>query len=307
VNYDAVQRLREPAAWALIAAAGLQVLAGLILLFNGPSFTLQALSEVSYGSTITGVTLGGIVVLAVLLVTRGESPSPQARTIVIAGLAVLGIAIAFGVVTWLASLGAPGGESGTGASAKAAVFLYGAAKLIVLGIAGYFVFTVFQALRPARPAAQQPGSIPPGQGYGYPPQDQAYGGYAQPQGYGQQPYQQYGQPDYQQQQQQPYAQPQGYEQQSYGQQGYEQQGYEQQGYGQPQAYEQPHGGYEQPQGGYEQPGYAAQPQPPQPAAEGEGDAGLWTQSYGSSDPQQAPGHPQSGEENDQNWYRDDRR
>jgi hypothetical protein len=296
VNYDAVQRLREPAAWALIAAAGLQVLAGLILLFNGSSFTLQALSEVSYGSTITGVTLGGIVVLAVLLVTRGESPSPQARTIVIAGLAVLGIAIAFGVVTWLASLGAPGGENGTGASAKAAVFLYGAAKLTLLGIAGYFVFTVFQALQPARPAPQ-PGSIPPGgQGYGYPQQDQPYGGYAQQQGYGQQ-YPQYGQPDYQQQQQQqPYGQPQGYEQQGYEQQpqAYEQ-GYEQ-GYGQQ--------GYEQPQS-YEQPGYGAQPQ--QPQAEGEGDAGLWTQSYGSSDPLQAPGHPQSGEENDQNWYRDDRR
>jgi hypothetical protein len=328
VNYDAVQRLREPAAWALITAAGLQLLAGLILLFAASSFTVQAVSEVSGGNVLTGIALAAIVVVAVLLVTRGESPSPQARTIVLAGLVILGLAALFTVVAVLAGLAAGGDETGLGLSSKLAVFLYGVAKVIVIGIAAYFVYTVFQALQPARPAAQ-PGGIPQGQeGYpGYPQQGQ-YGDYAQPQsyeqqgyapqgyeqqgyeqqgyqqqpGYGQQ-YQQYNQPDYQQQQQQPYGQqqPDYYQQQTdpvqqpYGQQ--PQPGYGQEpqpGYGQ-----EPEQGYGQEQQQQQQ-GYGQQP----PAA-GEGDPGLWTRSYGSDDPLQS-GYPQSGEEKDQNWYRDDR-
>jgi hypothetical protein len=273
VNNDAVQRLREPVAWALIAAAGLQVVAGLIILFAASSFSVQALVEVSSGNVLTGVVLAGIVMIAVLLVARGDTPSPRARTVTIAGLVVLGVAELFGVIAWLGALGANGETIGVGSTDKAAIFLYGAAKLIVIGVAGYVTYTVFQALQPARPAPQH-GAVPPGQegyqAYGYPQQGQSYGGYPPPQapeyGQGQQYQQPYGQ-DYQQaphQQQQPYGQP----HQDYGQQA--------------------------------QQGYA-----PQSPAEGEGDPGLWTRSYGS-DQQQGPGYSQSGEENDQNWYRDDR-
>jgi hypothetical protein len=321
VNYDAVRRLREPLAWALIAAAGLQVIAGLIMLFSASSFSLQSLIEVSSGNVLTGVIVAGVVVVAVLLVASGERPSPHARTIAIGGLAVLGLAALFGVIVWLAALGASGETIGVGSAGKMAVFLYGAAKLIVVGVAGYVAYAVLQALQPARPVAAPPGAVPPGQqgyqSYGYPqgdPQQQPYGAYPQPQapeygqppqGYGQQYQQPYGQPDYQQPPQQqpqqpPYGQPQqDYGQQDYGQQDYGQQDYGQQDYGQ-QDYSQPgHQGYGQPQQGY-----AAQP--PAETAEGEGEAGLWTRSYGS-DQQPAPGYPQSGEENDQNWYRDDRR
>jgi hypothetical protein len=289
VNYDAVQRVREPAAWALIVAAGLQVLAGLSMLLIGPGFTEQAFVEVSFGNMVTGVTLAGVVVIAVLLVTRGEAPSPQARTVVLAGLIVLGVAVVVSAIAWLATLGAPGGEVGAGAGVKTAVFLYGAAKVIILSVAGYFAYTVFQALQPARPAAQ-PGSIPP-------------------EGYQQEGYQAYGYPQHEQQQPQQYGggyPPQGYEQQpGYGQQQYPQ--YDQSGYGQPQP--QPQQPYVQPRQDY------IQPPPQQSAAEDEGDAGLWTRSYGSGSdqhpgqPGQQPpsGYPPAGEEGDQNWYRDDRR
>jgi hypothetical protein len=302
VNYDAVRRLREPLAWALIAAAGLQVIAGLIMLFSASSFSLQSLIEVSSGNVLTGVVMAGVVVGAVLLVASGERPSPHARTITIAGLAVLGLAALFGVIAWLAALGASGETIGVDSAGKMAVFLYGAAKLIVIGVAGYVAYVVFQALQPARPVAPPPGAVPPGQegyqSYGYPQgdQQQPYGAYpppqapeyGPPQGYGQQYQQPYGHPDYQQPQQQPYGQPQqDYGQQDYGQPGHQgHQGQAHQPYGQPQQ------------------GYAAQP--PAEPAEGEGEAGLWTRSYGS-DQQPAPGYPQSGEENDQNWYRDDRR
>ena len=305
MNYDAVRRFREPMAWALIVAAGLQIIAGLILLFAASSFSLQSLIEVSSGNVLTGIVLAGIVVVAVLLVARGEAPSPQARVIAIAGLVVLGFAALFGVIAWLAALGASGETIGVGTAGKLAVFLYGAAKLIVIGAAGYATYAVLQGLAPARPAA--PGAIPPGQegyqSYGYPQGDQQYGGYpppqapeyGPPQGYGQQQYQQYGQPD------QAYApQDQAYapQDQAYGQQDYLQQ--QQQHYGQPQ----PGQHYGQ-QPGQPQQGYP--PQHPSEAAEGEGDPGLWTRSYGSDQQQPPPGYPQPSEENDQNWYRDDRR
>jgi hypothetical protein len=314
VNYDAVRRLREPLAWALIVAAGLQVIAGLIILFSASSFSLQSLIEVSSGNVLTGGVMAGVVVVAVLLAASGERPGPHARTIAIAGLAVLGLAALFGVVAWLAALGASGEAIGVGSAGKMAVFLYGAAKLIVFGVAGYVTFTVLQALRPAaRPVAAPPGAVPPGQegyqSYGYPQgdQQQPYGGYHQPQapeygppqGYGQQYQQPYGQPDYQQHPQQP-QHPQHPQHPPYGQpqQDYGQQDYGQQDYGQPGHQGQAHQPYGQPQQGYAE-------QPPAETAEGEGEAGLWTRSYGS-DQQPAPGYPQSGEENDQNWYRDDR-
>jgi hypothetical protein len=320
VNYDAVRRLREPLAWALIAAAGLQIIAGLIMLFSSSSFSLQSLIEVSSGNVLTGVVVAGVVVVAVLLVASGERPSPQARTIAMAGLAVLGLAALFGVIAWLAALSANGEAIGVESAEKMAVFLYGAAKLTVIGVAGYVTYAVLQALRPARHvAAGPPGAVPPGQegyqSYGYPQSDQQqpYGGYPQPQapeygpqGYGQHYQQPYGPPDYQQQPQQP-QQPYGQSQQNYGQPDYGQQDYGQE-YGQPGAQgqqgQQGHQGQaHQPYGGPQQ-GYP--PQPPAETPEGEGEAGLWTRSYGS-DQQPAPGYPQSGEENDQNWYRDDRR
>ncbi|HEX6470161.1 MAG TPA: hypothetical protein VF069_13770 [Streptosporangiaceae bacterium] len=281
MNYDAVQRVREPVAWALIVAAGLQVIAGLISLFTASSFSAQAFVEVNLGNVLTGVVLAGIVMVAVLLVVRGEAPARQARTITIAGLAVLAVATLFGVVAWLAALGANTEVIGGGSSEKFAMFLYGAAKVIVLGSAAYVCYVVLQALQPARPAAAAPhGAVPPGQegyqGYGYQPQGQPYAGYPAPQS-----------PEYDQHQpQQGYGQ--GYYQQppqSYGQPAQDYPGHQDQ----QQPYGQPHQGY-----GGQQP------------AEGEGDPGLWTRSYGS-DQQQAPGYPPAGEENGQNWYRDDRR
>ena len=72
MNKEAVQRLREPAAWLLLAAAGLHLLAGLIsLLGGGGSFTARALGE-TQGGTFLQIVLVGALALAVLLVTWGE-------------------------------------------------------------------------------------------------------------------------------------------------------------------------------------------------------------------------------------------
>ncbi|URM96092.1 hypothetical protein LUW76_18140 [Actinomadura madurae] len=323
MNKDAVQRLREPAAWVLLAAAGVQLLAGIIsLLGGGGSFTLRALGQTNDGVFLQ-VGMVGLVALAIALTTWGPTPTPQARTITMGALGVLGGTALFGIISWLGGMLADSDYAG--AVTKLTSFLLGAADLAVVGIAGWFAFTVFQGLQPPRPQPQMQPGYPdfgyqqgqPGQQYGQAQQYgqqqyQQYGQYGQQQpggegqqaaqpGYDQQQYgqQQYGQQDYQQYGAQGgyQAGQQGYEQQGFEQQGYEQQGYEQQGYGQQ---------------GYGQPEYGRQGQPQEGQQPGEQeDMGEWTRAYGGSgqeqDPQGTqPAPPQGGEQEGGDWYRDNR-
>ncbi|MEO5874180.1 MAG: hypothetical protein ABIS86_04485 [Streptosporangiaceae bacterium] len=290
VNKDALQRLREPAAFALLGAAGLQLLAGLIYLFSGDvDFTFRALSETLGLGYFAGLTIAVLAALAVFFTTYGETPSAQARNVVYAALGMLGFAALFGVICLLSGLVADGATGG----GKAAAFFYGASKLVLTGISGFYVFTVFQALQPARPATV-PGGLGAGQQYGQPGYGQPGDPYAQ---------QQYGQPGFQQPGADPYAQ----QPPAQGQDPYAQQ---QPGYGQqPQQYGQQPGAdpYAQPQ----QPGYGQQPQqygqpgqPGQPGQAGQGgqpEQGQWTRQYGDD----APQGQQSPQQNDQNWYRGD--
>jgi hypothetical protein len=332
VNDDAVQRLREPAAWVLLGSVLLQFLAGLITLFftgggqsvsaggvtekvGGVPFKERAFDELTGPQFFTSVAVVGLVVLAVLLVTRlGGGQTAQARTVVMVGLGLLAAVALFGLVVTLTSLAVPG------AATKASAFLFGIAKLAVVGIGAYYTFIVFQKL--SATSAQQGMQA---QGY-YGGQQQ--GGYAQP-GYGQPAYGQQPQaPGYGQQPQAPaYEQP----QQVYGQQ---QAGYGQQqapGYGQPPAQQAGYGQYaQQPAPAQPQPGsYGGQPYeaPQQPegdagqwtraygssseeaagqaepeAPQGEGEAGQWTRAYGSSGEDQAP--PAAGGEQ-RDWYREE--
>ncbi len=300
MNKEAVQRLREPAAWVLLAAAGLHLLAGLISLLGGDgTFTGRALGE-TRGGTFLQIALVGILVLAVLLVTWGETPTPQARTITMGALGVLGGIVLFGVIAWLSGMLAD--SEYTSAVTKLSAFLEGAGKLAVVGAGGWFVFTVFQGMQPARPKAQ-PQMQPGYPDFGYQQGQQGQQQFGQPQQYGQQQ-------DYQQQ---------GYEQQQFGQQQYQQYGqqqpgaegqqaaqqYGQQQYGQPQQYGQQD--YQQygAQGGYQ--AGQQQPQNQQPAADEE--MGEWTRAYGGSGGDQGPQGtqpaPPQGEQGG-DWYRDNR-
>ncbi|TDD60340.1 hypothetical protein E1293_45780 [Actinomadura darangshiensis] len=323
---EAVQRLREPAAWVLLAAAGVHLLAGIIsLLGGGGSFTLRALSQAGDG-TFLQVAMVGLVVVSILLTTWGETPTPQARTITMGALGVLGGIGLFGVVAWLSGMLADSDYAS--ATTKLTTFLVGAGDLAVVGVGGWFAFTVFQGMQPARPQPQMQQGYPdfgyqqgqPGQP-GQPGQQQ----YGQQPAYGQQQYDQQQYQQYQQYGQQPAegqqaAQP-GYEQQ---QPGYEQQQYQQYGqqqdYGQQQQYG-AQGGYQAGQQGYEQAGYEQQQygqqgyeqqqgqQEAQPSADQE-DMGEWTRAYGGSggqDPQGTqPAPPQGGEQEGGDWYRDNR-
>jgi hypothetical protein len=234
VNKD-VQRLREPGAWVLLGSVALQILSGLIGLLFGRGrlpFTIQAFQFVSADQFFTGVTVAGVVVVAVLLVTRlGGAPTRQARSVVLGALIVLGIVALLDIVCMLAGLGAGGIDTGvlldSALTAKVTMILYGLAKLAVIAVAGYYVLHVYQSFAPAA----QMGAQYPQQGWGHPG--------------GQQPY---GQPAYAPHQQQPvYGQP----PQQYPPQGYVRAPYGQPGYGQP---------------GYGQPGQPGYGQPPQPGA-----------------------------------------
>jgi len=269
VDKDALQKLREPAAFALVGAAGLQVLAGLVGLLGGDgSFSYRALEEAGGFGMFTGIGVAATAALAVLLVSRTETPSSQAKTISMIALAVVGFGLLFGVITTLAGMAAGGStiggvSYGPGFGAKGPAFLYGVAKIAMSGIAAFYAFSIFQMLQPPKPAAQ-----PGGLQAGYQP-------------YGQDPQQQYGQQQYGQQ---AYGQ-QGYEQPQQYQQGYEQQQY-QQGYEQQPGYQQPAEGQQYGQQGYGQ----------QPAQQQGEELGGWTQAYGGG--QQNP--QQGGEQG--NWY-----
>jgi hypothetical protein len=182
VNNDAVRRLREPGAWVLLGSAALQFLGGLIgLLFNSEvPFTFRAFNLVSGDQFFAGVTVVGIIVAAVLLATRwGGGPTPQARNIALIGavlLAAIAVVDALSVLVGLAAGSGDGIVLDVSFASKVAMFLYGIAKLAVLAVGGYYVFTVFQSSGPVRA-----GTGPfPQQGYGQ-PQPPYGGGYAQPQ------------------------------------------------------------------------------------------------------------------------------
>ncbi|WP_198653080.1 hypothetical protein [Actinocorallia populi] len=290
MNTEALQKLREPAAFALIGAAGLQLLAGLISLFSYGGFTLNAYGEAAGYGLFTNLHLALGVAAAVILVTWGRT-SPQARTVVMAALGVAGVALLLGLLSLLAGLVA----EGPGGASKAAMFFWAVSKLVVCGAAAYFVFLHFQAMQPARPA---PAPGMGGQVYGAQPQ------YGQDQ-YGQQQYGQQGQQYPQYGGQDPYAQPQqgqqpgqqqygAPEQQQYGQQQYGQQP-GQADYGQPQQGQPAQPDYGQPQQPYGQPDYGQQQYGQQPPA----DQGQWTRQFGGEEQSAQP------QQNDQNWYRGD--
>ncbi|MBE1533814.1 hypothetical protein [Actinomadura algeriensis] len=315
MNKEAVQRLREPAAWVLLAAAGVHLLAGIIRLLGGNGeFTSRAYDE-SVGGVFTEVYIVAMVVLAVLLTSWGTA-TRQARNIAMGALGVLGGILLFGVISWLGGMLAEGPDS----IYKLTTFLIGAAKVAVMGVGVWFVLTVFQGMQPARPKPQ-----PQMQQGGYPD----FGYQQGPPGQPGQPGQQYGQPGqqpgYQQQQYQQYGQPGQPGQPGQTQGGEQQYGQAPQQYGQQQYGQQPgqpgqqYGGQEQygPQPG--QPGYQQPGQPGQtgPGAQNEDEMGEWTRAYGGgsqSAPEQGPqgtqpAPPQQGEQRPEDggdWYRDNR-
>ena len=193
------QRLREPAAFVLLAYGAISTLFNTITflfgpgennngLGGGPSFSDRAAMEVA--------TLLSVVVVAALVgaVVLAHAPShlKNAKVISLIALITLGVADLFGVVALFSAFGA---NSATGWD-KTSTFFISLGQLAVAGIGTWLVLGYFQQHQPAVPAGgyqqqpqwgpgpqhqqpqwgpapqQQPGGAPQQQPWGPPPQQQ---------------------------------------------------------------------------------------------------------------------------------------
>ncbi|GAA4893334.1 hypothetical protein [Streptomonospora salina] len=240
MNNEALNRLRVPAAWALLGAVVAHMLGGLIYTFgHDPGYEVSAAGNfTSVGSDLFyGPVLVAMLVAAVALVVTAPAPASVNFPVVLVALCLTGFAAltgVVGVITGFINANDTGSLGGGFAS-----FLSIGGQLALIVVAGLFMLRVFGDHRLVPRSAPQQG-MPMGQP-GVPPYTGAQQSFA-PQGYptgGQQPFDQQGyatggQAAYQQPQPQDWAAQQAYGgQQAYG---------AQQAYGtqqpQPDAYEQ---------------------------------------------------------------------
>jgi hypothetical protein len=161
---EATKKIREIVAFGLLGVVAVLVVNYFALLFKsetGPlgKETFSTMSALEQSRFVNPV-LVGLVVLAVVLVTHLGDLTKAARNITIAALALLGVMVLLGVITWIAALTAKnidffvGDALGQGKVTGSIVQL---AYLTLAGLAGFFIFTVLSALpAPVRTDAAQP-------------------------------------------------------------------------------------------------------------------------------------------------------
>ncbi|WP_214320957.1 hypothetical protein [Nonomuraea sediminis] len=208
-----VTRLKEPAAWIMLAAGLLDILVAIErVLLGGSGYGSSFAERASVGlSGLTSPVVTALLLGAVLLVTKVGDPSPKARLFAYGAAAGLGLSTLFGAASLILGLFAGGGARDT-----AEFLLTSAPSLALSGIALVYLLPQVLPDRPAAPAFGQQ-NFPQQQGYGQPFPQQGYG--QQPPSFEQQPA--YGQqPEYGQQDPQPLygQQPPSAEQPAYGQQ-----------------------------------------------------------------------------------------
>ncbi|MEU8104760.1 hypothetical protein AB0C18_13665 [Nonomuraea muscovyensis] len=266
-----VDRLKEPAAWLMVAAGGLSVLlaTGRVLIGSssgiGRSLSIADRAATNFFSLTSPVTVA-LLLGAVLLVTKVGQPSPKAKLVTFGAVGGLGLATVFGALSLLLGLFAGRGVWST--------FEFLLSGVPLLGLTAVALVYLLPQVLSARPASG------PGYGPGAP-----YGQQAQ---YGQAPGAPYGQ-------QADYAPQAGYGQHPPGQAPYGQHP----GYGQP--VEGQHPGFAQQSGEGRQPGYGqpdeAQPGFGQTGGEGPGfgQPGAPQPGFGQAGDGQQPGYGQAGD------------
>ncbi|WP_147280470.1 hypothetical protein [Marinitenerispora sediminis] len=280
--------MREPAAWVLLGAVAVQMLAGLIYVFGsaaGYGGSPIPANVVSQRETFLGPVTVAMVLAAVALVLTAREKSPRVFGVVLTALILLGVGAVFGIITLIMGFVANVSVIANGFGD----FFRTGAQLGVLAFAGLVLVRVFgdQNLVPRVPqqAAGPYGQSGPQPGYA--PPTGAQPSFAQPspnqtgQGYtlGAQGYQQ---PQDWSAQQQPYGDP--------NQTGAGRQGWPQEGYAQPSGAQQPYPA-QQPEG-------AADPaaQQGQTGYSTTGGQQPYGQQYG-----QAAGYGQTGGQQPQDW------
>ncbi len=205
---DETRRVRQPAAWLLLAGVTISLFVGLMALLSDGFAAAANAGTLPVGGAVAGLTLAdrafvashaltsvpltAMAVVAVALATHVGEKVRQARKITLVAVILQGIALLFGVLTWLSALGVP--ASG---AAKLAFFLEGTVG-IMIAAAGLFFSVVTlrsgelqqgrQHAAPHQPAlprsAARSAAGHPGYGYGQRGGGQRYpGGYQPGSGY----------------------------------------------------------------------------------------------------------------------------
>ncbi|MBO3745079.1 hypothetical protein J5X84_03295 [Streptosporangiaceae bacterium NEAU-GS5] len=101
-------RLREPAAWTMVAVGATSVLIGIArLLISDSSLTGTFGVRASMGfTTFVSPVMGALAVGAVVLVTRFGPGTPRARLVILTAGGTLAVGVLFGVVSLLATMAA---------------------------------------------------------------------------------------------------------------------------------------------------------------------------------------------------------
>jgi hypothetical protein len=209
------QRLREPAAFVLLAYGAISTLFNTITFLFGPGENNNGLGGGPTFSDRAGVEVGSLLSVVVVAAVVGavalaHAPShlKNAKIISLLSLITLGVADLFGVVALFSAFGA---NSATGWD-KTSTFFISLGQAAVAGIGTWLVLGYFQQHQPAAPVGgfQQQQQWGPGPQQQQPQQQwqQPPAGAPQQQPWGPPPQQQAPQQTAPQQQQQPQPQPQ---------------------------------------------------------------------------------------------------
>jgi hypothetical protein len=185
---DTLKKLREPAALAAVAYAGLVVLAAVINLLVPPSSTVYSVtglpmtSHPSFSSRaydqaphFLSFTVALAIGVAVYLANELEPALERARLITMAAVIEGGVASVFGVISALALFGAGGAGQ-----QELAQFFHALGGGAVVGIATWYAWLTWQKHAPVKPQRGAAGTGWPGAGGpggGYPGQTPPPGGF----------------------------------------------------------------------------------------------------------------------------------
>jgi hypothetical protein len=154
---ESTKKLRDPVAFALLAAVALYLIAVIAQLLNDDlgDFANRAFSlQDAFTSPVWVL----VVLAAVALVASSDRPSPQARNVAMAALVLLGLMLALGLITWLVGYAADSdyNDEGFGKILHTIVSL---ARLLVVAAAAALAYYAYKALpapvRQPKPQQQQ--------------------------------------------------------------------------------------------------------------------------------------------------------
>ncbi|GCD95374.1 hypothetical protein [Embleya hyalina] len=155
-------RLREPAAWALVGFLALRLAVDALRVLFGVGSGVDGFRARAYGgqSTLLDALAPVLLAAAVLLVTHAGRPTPRARAITRTALGVLAVQ---GIVGLTAALGAlaydGGGFAHIPAGARVEQSALNVGVLVLFALCAYFLIVVLGA--PSPPTVTRGRSLPP--------------------------------------------------------------------------------------------------------------------------------------------------